>query len=580
VVFDPDCKVPHTSKDTIYIPQPSIDITQDDCLRLRQAVLHESLHHIKGPEIFNISEENALKPMAEGLGTLLNVFEDSRIEREGSRDFLGDKEILVDGKGLFYRDFKDSKLKELDPKDKDQTMMGTALALMNETDAEWNSSDMIMKERIQKTLPEHVRKIVDKCNAEGITEKLKSTKSVDESFDLAKRVFEMIYEQSADEHIKKLKEQQEKDGKSGDKEGKSSGEGKKNGKSSSGKEGDGKEKAKRMQEMYAKYLPQPLIESVADPDGGGLHLDYTDYDKTSFRKFKPVSWEETILYCMKTNRDLGGVPLRTHSYASLRTGSSAPWVSQYKDDANAKTLANKIRRFLQVKSSATYIGNQQRGKIHSKTLYRVACPRFGDGSWNARVFKTKKENDVLDVAVTVLVDYSGSMSGQKVRDAIKSSMILTECLAHGLRVPVEILGFTELSHDLTMFLIKGFDDRPSMEQVGLRMIPPMGCMSENNDGDAIMLAYHRLRRRKEKRKMLFVLSDGSPASGRGDAMDYTKKIVKSIEEEGIVDIYGVGIQDRNVDLIYKKKEVLGNSSELEDKLLKIVQRRIINEEVR
>jgi hypothetical protein len=80
--------------------------------------------------------------------------------------------------------------------------------------------------------------------------------------------------------------------------------------------------------------------------------------------------------------------------------------------------------------------------------------------------------------------------------------------------------------------------------------------------------------------MLFVLSDGSPASGRGDAMDYTQKIVKSIEEEGIVDIYGIGIQDRNVNLIYKKKEVLGNSSELEDKLLKIVQRRIINEEVR
>ncbi len=561
VEFEDGGKCPRTNKDRILIPTPTARITQDDITTLRHAVLHEVGHHTEGPELFQLGEDNGLRPGEEGLGTLVNAFEDSRIERSLAKKYLGDKEILIEARGIHYGKIDGKSLRKIEPDDKDGTCVVTSLALMAETDSEWNTSDVLHKHTFLDQLPPHVKVLLDKCEKAGITEALKHTRSVDDVFKLAKSVYEMIYEKSADEHIKELKKQQAAS------------------KAAAGKDGEGTgktpmdAKSKRMKDAYAKYMPQTMDEGFADPDGGGLHLDYTDYKASDWVRFTPCPPEDIACFDMRLNKDV----CKARSPRMDRRDAS--WVRAYKNEANAKTLANKIRRFLQVKSQAYYVANQTKGKIHQKNLYRVAVPRVGDGQWNSRVFKKREQNDVLDVAVTVLVDYSGSMGGQKIHDAIKSSMILTECLSHGLRVPVEVLGFTESGDTLNMLLIKGFDDRASMEIVGERMCPGMSIMCQNNDGDAVLFAYHRLRNRKEKRKMLFVLSDGSPASSRpGDVYGYTKQIVDGIEKQGIVDMFGIGIQDRNVTRIYKKHEVLSDSSQLEDKLLKIVQRRIINEE--
>jgi len=73
-------------------------------------------------------------------------------------------------------------------------------------------------------------------------------------------------------------------------------------------------------------------------------------------------------------------------------------------------------------------------------------------------------------------------------------------------------------------------------------------------GDAIAYASARLLQRKEHRKVLLVLSDGSPCGRdhKGDIRTYTKNVIRDAELRG-VDVYGVGIMDMNVRKFYKKK---------------------------
>jgi cobalamin biosynthesis protein CobT len=92
-------------------------------------------------------------------------------------------------------------------------------------------------------------------------------------------------------------------------------------------------------------------------------------------------------------------------------------------------------------------------------------------------------------------------------------------------------------------------------------------MSNNADGDNILVAWHRLMQQKQKRKVLIVLSDGSPATWAGDAYGFTKDVVKGLEARGDVDIIGIGIEDDNVERIYKTNKVIWNVSELPKALI-------------
>jgi cobalamin biosynthesis protein CobT len=100
-------------------------------------------------------------------------------------------------------------------------------------------------------------------------------------------------------------------------------------------------------------------------------------------------------------------------------------------------------------------------------------------------------------------------------------------------------------------------------------------MSSNGDGEAILWAFDRIIQRKEKRKLIVVFSDGSPAYGqRGDDMYYAKKVVHDIEKDSPVDIVGIGIMDRNVELIYKEHQVIKKAHELEGVLLALIENKL------
>ena len=100
-----------------------------------------------------------------------------------------------------------------------------------------------------------------------------------------------------------------------------------------------------------------------------------------------------------------------------------------------------------------------------------------------------------------------------------------------------------------------------------------GLLKENIDGEAITWAFNRLKKRKEERKIMMVISDGAPVDdstlsvNSGDFLEkHLKKIVKFIEHKSDVEILAIGI-GHDVSRYYKKAIKITDVQELGDVMI-------------
>jgi cobaltochelatase CobT len=225
-----------------------------------------------------------------------------------------------------------------------------------------------------------------------------------------------------------------------------------------------------------------------------------------------------------------------------------------------------------IKGQSRYEHAQKRGKISPKSLYRTAQ----GGEAARKVFKKKQVNNMLDTAVTVLMDCSGSMGNHKFTHAGQSLILLNDAIAP-LGLPLEMLGFTTRGSAPKHGIFKSFGKRVSQEQLMLNVSAfAASGMNSNSDGESLLFAYDRLLRQDTQRKILLVLSDGQPACGYGDSMGHTIAVVKDIEKQGRVELCSIGILDDTVERIYSNWRVINNSSDLEGAVLGVIKDHIIS----
>ena len=100
-----------------------------------------------------------------------------------------------------------------------------------------------------------------------------------------------------------------------------------------------------------------------------------------------------------------------------------------------------------------------------------------------------------------------------------------------------------------------------------------GLLKENIDGEAISWAYSRLKKRREDRKILMVISDGAPVDdstlsvNSGDYLEkHLKKVVRYIESKDEVEILAIGI-GHDVSRYYDKAIKISDVQELGDVMI-------------
>ena len=285
-------------------------------------------------------------------------------------------------------------------------------------------------------------------------------------------------------------------------------------------------------DQQEKMKQQSKQKNVPDP----VDVNYTAFRDNDVHKFPNDNSRED--YADTTNK------IRQTMFATL-----ANLITCLDQDLRAMTRS-KTKRF------------QWSGDVDMRDLAAIAK------STRANVFTSTRAGMELDVAVEIVIDQSGSMSGEGIQNAQATAIALGDALTR-IGVQFEITGtssncgsagrstvdsksgFTRYC-PLTFFHYICFGE--NWNQVSWR-VGTMSSYCNNLDGEAVDYAAFRLKQRREKRKVIFSISDGEPCGGQGNDGEMAGHLTatcKKLRNAGY-EVYGFGVNTENPAKYYGKE---------------------------
>lgn len=251
-------------------------------------------------------------------------------------------------------------------------------------------------------------------------------------------------------------------------------------------------------------------------------------------------------------------------------------------------LARRLQKILVAKEQKTWNFNTETGILDTTKLSSIII----DPSQNLS-FKSEAEGMFRNIAITLLLDNSGSMRGKSILLTTICAVILMETLQR-CKVTLEILGFTTKEwrggksrkqwiqegspfkpgrlNDLLHIIYKDAEQNPKKAKRSLALMLQEGLLKENIDGEALLWAAKRLEKRNEKRKILIIISDGAPIDDStlsANSIHYLdqhlKTIIQKIEKKGNIELLAIGIA-HDVSRYYKKAVTIKDSQTLSQTL--------------
>jgi len=177
--------------------------------------------------------------------------------------------------------------------------------------------------------------------------------------------------------------------------------------------------------------------------------------------------------------------------------------------------------------------------LDTDRLHEALCP-------HPAVFAHESDQLALNCAVQVLVDVSGSMSGERVQVAREAAYATSQALNALDGVVVSVAAFPGHA------VILDFEEAPGTKSQQFQLATFGGTPL----GAAVERATTRLLERRETRKVLVVLTDGEP--------DSRTEAIRAIGMATALDIecIGIGIQSNAVVTLFQKNAVIASMSEL------------------
>lgn len=419
--------------------------------------------------------------------------------------------------------------------------------------------------------------IVDDADFEkkiyGWADEISTLSSTQDSYNLAKRIIEESGQENPDQ-----------DNKSKNKDG----------------EGEGDEGSQPKSAQPSKMEEIVINEQIKKIE---MNNSYQYGEEVPYRifttKFDRVHhWKDANI-----NYDNINSPSIIHSYINGgETMRKCYDLNKYKKTvmsmgAHINITRRRLELLIQAKRRLEWDRMKDMGRLDSG---RLVAAYKGDEN----VFKRRDDATDLDTAVTVLVDLSGSMKGNKRKTAYETAVMLSECL-NKIGVPFEVIGFDEQAAFPTeykknyykmgqaaqsrytrcapiflwvfkSFKDKLFDARGYLSGLDNNLHGLAG--SGNVDGESVALAANRLLARPEKRKIMFVLSDGEPTGcGCSHASNarHLKETVERLSKK--IDMVGIGIEDESVRHYYPKWVVCDRAEDLTTTMLDVLKNALLPE---
>jgi cobalamin biosynthesis protein CobT len=331
----------------------------------------------------------------------------------------------------------------------------------------------------------------------------------------------------------------------------------------------------RASEESAAASPQDPSGAAEALNGAGMGHALADAQPS------PARADATTLTLRASARMVMSIPLATEfDVVNDQTGrgDTVAW-RELRTRARAETaqLKEKLERALSADERTRWRREQERGEIDRPSLAKLATsPGY------RTPFKVKRVTKGRDVAVTLLIDRSGSMAGRKIELAQLCAAALGDALTQ-LGFDCEVLGYSSIESPQMRQIYErqrtaGVDlhrYNRLVERLDLQIYKRFGtadlsglagidCGHENPDGEALAWAATRLADHAAERRILMVFSDGYPATGDGDPLVLRSDLrqrVAAIQKTGI-ELVGIGVLTDAVEAFYPHNVVVSRLAEL------------------
>jgi len=586
VVFE-DCNRPRHDSKTIYLPKITWKTTKRELQQLMASTDHEVAHDRYS--CFDVLKEKGIDPMSLLMFTW-NFLEDSRVNNIEAREYKGFKDNWDDCSADLVREI-------LNKASKEPSLMTKVISNLICWEADICSSTFPLiqlatsgftpNKEVQDVLTRFSSRLLDSHFI--LDKRLGTTATYEIAYDILKALSIKLEEKPKETPCegdkptstkkKKASAGTESDGESPEELGTSKSE-----------DGETKDDVLEEDDDTEYKIVKVLVTkedlekfSITSPEEGkemgriGLNSDPValgggTWDLTDFDKFLVVDYPKHI-----------GAKhyLDSHAHA-------AGFKYGYEERCGKflikqENFAQQVRRLIQIRAKVQTQYGTKKGKLDQSRLSRIC---FNAPGFSEKVFKTRIENTTLDAAMTVLVDMSGSMNGEKAYFALASTLLLNE-VCSTLNIPLEVLGFTDgyavdgyrREAVPLMFIYKSFNSlKVSSEDMIDYFATSSKHMDGNPDGENILWAYERLLKRKEKKRLLVVMSDGTPMASKSSfgLEEFTRKSIQEIERAKMVNIYGLGLCHDAVKHYYKANSVVSRPDEIPTMLLQLIEKRILN----
>lgn len=230
---------------------------------------------------------------------------------------------------------------------------------------------------------------------------------------------------------------------------------------------------------------------------------------------------------------------------------------------NVQRIARQLSNVLATWQTDGWLYGEEEGRIDGRRLAQlVSSPT------ERRLFYQERQRPIADCVVSILIDCSGSM-----RHQIEPVAMLADTLIRALDIigaRSELLGFTTNAwnggkphrewrragrpsnpgrlNETCHLIFKGADQGWRRSRRNIAALLKGDIFREGIDGEAIDWACNRLLARSESRKILLVISDGSPADSATNLTNdpyyldnHLKEVLARRERQGEIDILGLGV---------------------------------------
>ncbi len=247
-------------------------------------------------------------------------------------------------------------------------------------------------------------------------------------------------------------------------------------------------------------------------------------------------------------------------------------------------LAKRLLRVLMAKQTREWRFDLDEGVLDGSRLAPLVASRG-----RTRPFKQESESPFPATVVSLLIDHSGSMRGRPMLIAAMTVEIFARALER-CGVHCEVLGFTTRDWDggeparewaaakyppnpgrlnaLEHIVVKGADVPWRRARTGLGLFLHDEMLKENIDGEALLWAHERLMQRSEQRRILVVVSDGTPmdeataaANGFEYLDDHLHQVVRALEASSPVQLAAIGI-GHDVSRVYRNATKIAKIDQL------------------